>query len=384
MSKEVKYYGFEEILKKLNLYHDFNNKHEYLPHVFNHKIEEFDFSWGEIIIPKKGIRETVMNALSKNTEKILDELKFLWIIPYKLDKISPITKQEISTYGNIYHNISLTFQYDKTWKWGEITNTIEECCFFILEYAKDIGDFYIITGKDNVQDFINQVIIPNQYGTRCEWASEILPAWTEPKPEHDSLTETYSEDYNAVDTDQIRFRNGRIYDPTLVNKNEESGKIAMIKDLDPNADILPDGVMIPKVSEYFFHEFRVLPRESKKEVLENLKNIIKSEDENEADIINPIIDTTSEIHARAESVKKDLIKLKDEDIRTGVKEELLKESNIKRNCYEESEKDVIREHDPLSKIADPTTMIMCIQKACDETSRHPTNPSPESVPKDDK
>ena len=45
MSKEVKYYDFVEILKKLNLYHEFNNKHEYLPQVFNHKIEEFDFSW---------------------------------------------------------------------------------------------------------------------------------------------------------------------------------------------------------------------------------------------------------------------------------------------------------------------------------------------------
>ena len=149
MSKEVKYYDFVEILKKLNLYHEFNNKHEYLPQVFNHKIEEFDFSWGEIIIPKKGIRETVTNVLSisKKTEILLDELKFLWIIPYKLDKVSPITNGKISTYGNIYQNISLTFRYDKIWKWGEITNSIEECCFFILEYAKDVGDFYVITGK---------------------------------------------------------------------------------------------------------------------------------------------------------------------------------------------------------------------------------------------
>lgn len=307
MSKEVKYYDFVEILKKLKLYHVFNNKHEYLPHVFDHKIEEFDFSWGEIIIPKKGIRETVENVLSisKKTEILLDELKFLWIIPYKLDKVSPITNGKISTYGNIYQNISLTFRYDKTWKWGEITNSIEQCCFFILEYAKDVGDFYVITGADNVQDFINQVIIPNQYGTRCAWASEVLNAWSKPKPEDDSLIKTDSENEEVNNTYQLhlsdgtihdpilinKIRNGIIYEPTFIKNRDESGKTDT-PEPDSNADILHDGVMIPKVCDYFFDEFRALPRESKREVLENLKNIIESEDENE-ETENAVLDEIS-------------------------------------------------------------------------------------------
>lgn len=375
MSKEVKYYNFEEILKKLNLYHDFNNKHEYLPQVFNHKIEEFDFSWGEIIIPKKGIRETVMNALSKKAEIVLNELKFIWIIPYKLDKISPITKHEISTYGNIYQNISLTFRHDKILKWGEITNSLEECCFFILEYAKDIGDFYVITGKDNVQDFINQVIIPNQYGTKCEWASEILPAMIAPKAEDDSLTENDSEYHKAIDPDQLHFHNGRIYDPEIVNKNELEGKsIQMVKEPDVNANILPDGIMIPKVSDYFFDEFRALSPESKREVLENLKNIIESEDENEADVINPIIDASAEIHALAESVKKD------EDIYKGIKgviedikhgEDIITKSIRSMIDNDEIEKPVLDEISKRWEIY------------FDTDASHPTNPCPESVPKDD-
>ena len=333
MSKEVKYYGFEEILKKLNLYHDFNNKHEYLPQVFNHKIEEFDFSWGEIIIPKKGIRETVMNALSKNAEKILDELKFLWIIPYKLDKISPITKREISTYGNIYHNISLTFRYDKTWKWGEITNTIEECCFFILEYAKDIGDFYIITGKDNVQDFINQVIIPNQYGTRCEWASEILPACVKPKSEDDPLPDT-----------EIK----------IVNKNEESGKTIVAKVPD---GVLPDG--------YCF---------------QNQKNIIKYEDEDKVDAIKATVDVNAELAAMVESVKNELAKQLTEDLfRDFIKfnkhgEDLITKSVQTTNDVDETEKDVL----DVDKINEKWKLYF------DADASHPTNPCSESVPKDDK
>lgn len=364
MSKEVKYYNFEEILKKLNLYHDFNNKHEYLPQVFNHKIEEFDFSWGEIIIPKKGIRETVMNALSKNTEKILDELKFLWIIPYKLDKISPIINQEISTYGNIYQNISLTFRYDKTWKWGEITNSIEECCFFILEYAKDIGDFYIITGKDNVQDFINQVIIPNQYGTRCGWASEILPAWT--KSEDDPLTETYSEDYDAIDINKLRFRNGRIYNPEFVNKNVLDGKsIQMVKEPDTKADVLPDGIMIPKVSDGFFDEFRALCADSKIEVLKNLLNIIKTE--NEVDVINSVNDTSEKIHEVVESVKNVLAKQLNEDIKRDI--DLMTNSvQCTNDCDETENVALINKKWKLYFNADAS---------------HPTNPCSESVPKDE-
>lgn len=309
----------------------------------------------------------------------MDELKFLWIIPYKLDKISPIMNREISTYGNIYQNISLTFRYDKTWKWGEITNSIEECCFFILEYAKDIGDFYIITGKDNVQDFINQVIIPNQYGTRCEWASEILPALIGPKQEHCPLTETYSGDYNPVDINQLRFRNGRIYDTEFVNKYELEGKtLQTVKEPDANADVLPDGIMIPKVSDGFFDEFRALCTDSKIEVLKNLLNIIKTE--NEVDIINSINDASAEIHEVSESVKNELIKQHSEELYSGLMElcEDIKhgEDPITKSVRNEMEEETE------NAVLDGISKRWKLYFGADAS--HPTNPCPESVPKDDK
>ena len=385
---------------------------------------------GEIIIPKKGIRETVTNVLSisKKTEILLDELKFLWIIPYKLDKVSPITNGKISTYGNIYQNISLTFRYDKIWKWGEITNTIEECCFFILEYAKDVGDFYVITGKNNVQDFINEVIIPNQYGTRCAWASEVLDAWSKPNPEDDSLVKTDSEneevnnqviipnkyrtrslwaspeDDSLIKTDSEneeannayqlhlsdgkiydpicinKIRNGRIYEPTFIKNSDESGKTDTAKEQDSNADILPDGVMIPKVSDYFFDEFMALSRESKREVLENLKNIIDSEDENEDDVMKSIIEADAEIRAQAESVKKELIREKYEDTIKSLKEAIEDVKHVE-DTIKKSIQIMIKNDETGKSVLDEISKKWKLY--FNANASHPTNPCTECIPKDD-
>ena len=351
---------------------------------------------GEIIIPKKGIRETVTNALSisKKTEILLDELKFLWIIPYKLDKVSPITNGKISTYGNIYQNISLTFRYDKIWKWGEITNTIEECCFFILEYAKDVGDFYVITGKNNVQDFINEVIIPNQYGTRCAWASEVIDAWSKPNPEDDSLVKTDSENEEANNTYQLhlsdgkiydpicinKIRNGRIYEPTFIKNSDESGKTDTAKEQDSNADILPDGVMIPKVSDYFFDEFMALSRESKREVLENLKNIIDSEDENEDDVMKSIIEADAEIRAQAESVKKELIREKYEDTIKSLKEAIEDVKHVE-DTIKKSIQIMIKNDETGKSVLDEISKKWKLY--FNANASHPTNPCTECIPKDD-
>ena len=208
------------------------------------------------------------------------------------------------------------------------------------------------------------MIIPNQYGTRCAWASDVIDAWSKPNQEDDSLAKTDSENEEANNTYQLhlsdgkiydpirinKIRDGRIYEPTFIKNSDESGKTDTAKEQDSNADILPDGVMIPKVSDYFFDEFMALSRESKREVLENLKNIIDSEDENEDDVMKSIIEADAEIRAQAESVKKELIREKDEDTIKSLKEAIedvkhgedtIKKSIQTMNNNDEIEKSVL-------------------------------------------
>lgn len=148
---EEKYYSFQNILEFLSFDYEFEKQNRKYP--FNRGKEEVTFSWGQILIPKYGIREMVQNKVSDIKETPITELKMMYQIPFLVDgKVGVINK-----------NISLSFRYDKQYKYGDITKSIYECCFWILENAIRTNDFYIIK-DDMVQEFFSYYVINNQWG----------------------------------------------------------------------------------------------------------------------------------------------------------------------------------------------------------------------------
>lgn len=109
---------------------------------------------GQVIIPKYGIREMVQNKISDINEKPLSEIKMIYSIPFSINGES---------FGSIYKNISLTFRYDKEYKYGDINKSIYEVCFWILDRAITTNDFYIIS-EDIVQEFMSYCVCCNQWG----------------------------------------------------------------------------------------------------------------------------------------------------------------------------------------------------------------------------
>lgn len=149
---EDKYYSFQDILKFIGFDYEFNKKNPEFP--FWKGRENVEFSWGQILIPKNGIREMVKNKIADINEKPLSEINMIYSIPYRTYN---------NRFGAIYQNISLTFRYDKQYKYGDINKSIYEVCFFILERAIKTNDFYIIT-CDDVQQFMSYYIMNNQCG----------------------------------------------------------------------------------------------------------------------------------------------------------------------------------------------------------------------------
>ena len=148
---EYKYYSFQKILEFLGFDYEFENENRNYP--FNRGKEEVTFSWGQILIPKYGIREIVQNKISDIKETPITELKMMYQIPFLVD----------GKVGIINKNISLSFRYDKQYKYGDITKSIYECCFWILENSTRTNDFYVIK-EDMVQDFFSYCVINNQWG----------------------------------------------------------------------------------------------------------------------------------------------------------------------------------------------------------------------------
>jgi hypothetical protein len=168
MKSEEKYYNFQEILKFLNFDYEFEKKDRY---PFNAKKEDVTFSWGQIIIPKYGIWDMVNNKISNNQEKPISEIKMMYVIPF-----CETSKENIKC-GSVNKNISLTFRYDKEYKYGDVTKSIYEVCFWILEHAIKTNGFYIIT-DDMVQEFMSYCVINNQWGlgslTVCSPCNETM------------------------------------------------------------------------------------------------------------------------------------------------------------------------------------------------------------------
>ena len=153
---EKKYYNLSGILKFLGFDYQFERKSDY---PFNRNPENIEFSWGQILIPKKGIKEMVQNKISDINERPLKELVMMYQIPF-IEK----SKNDTSYHtGVINQDITLSFRYDKEYKYGDINKSIYECCFYILENAARTNDFFIIS-DDVLFDFFSYYIIDNQWG----------------------------------------------------------------------------------------------------------------------------------------------------------------------------------------------------------------------------
>lgn len=156
MEKEKKYYDMDAIFDFLGFDDKFANKEDY---PFNRPRENVTFSWGQIIIPKTGIHEVVQNKISDIKELPINEIKMLYQIPFIVDEV----KWKEHETGIINQNISLTFRYDKEWKYGDINKSIYETCFYILENAIETNDFFIIS-DESIFPFFSYYVIDNQWG----------------------------------------------------------------------------------------------------------------------------------------------------------------------------------------------------------------------------
>lgn len=152
--EDKKYYDMEDIFNFLGFNREFERKEIY---PFNRKPENLLFSWGQILIPRQGIREMVQNKISDIKEQPLKEIKMMYQVSF-VDNTFDEPKS-----GIINQDISLTFRYDKAYKYGDIHKSIYEVCFYIFENAKFTNDFYILT-DDMLFTFFSYYIIDNQWG----------------------------------------------------------------------------------------------------------------------------------------------------------------------------------------------------------------------------
>lgn len=152
MDNEIIYYDFQDILKIIGIDRKFEKETKVFP--FSRGKENVTFSWGQILIPEYGIREIVQNKISDIDEKPIDKIGMIYIIPYLTDQ---------NSFGIINQDISLSFMYDKEFKYGKIKKSIYEVCFYILEHSKLTNNFYIIHSV-YVQDFLSRFVFNNQWG----------------------------------------------------------------------------------------------------------------------------------------------------------------------------------------------------------------------------
>ena len=78
MSEEIKYYNFENTIKWLNFAYFLRNEFP-----FNRKdLENIKTGWGMLIIPRKGILETIEAKLGNKEEMPLKEIVMLFQLPF--------------------------------------------------------------------------------------------------------------------------------------------------------------------------------------------------------------------------------------------------------------------------------------------------------------
>ena len=154
MEENKKYYNFNDILDFLCFNYKFDTKDGY---PFNRNPEDITFQWGQILIPKTGIREVVMNKISDIKDLPIKEIVMEYQIPFILNDGKEYE------FGIINQDLSLSFRYDKQYKYGDINKSIYETCFYIYDNAMMTNDFYILS-DDNIFPFMSYYVIDNQWG----------------------------------------------------------------------------------------------------------------------------------------------------------------------------------------------------------------------------
>ena len=156
MKEEAKYYNFKDLTEWLNFAYFLRKEFP-----FNRgDLENIKCNWGMLIIPREGIEKTIQNKISDVEGCPLKELKMLYQLPFEYK----------GSVGVINKDITLTFRYDKTFKYGEINKSIYECCYFIKEYARRSNNFYILD-NEFIFEFMSYFVINNQWGLGAEFVS---------------------------------------------------------------------------------------------------------------------------------------------------------------------------------------------------------------------
>lgn len=153
MNNELTYYSFQDILNFIGI--DYQFREDNMEYPFNRGKENVTFGWGQILIPAYGIKAMVENKILDIKDKPIKEIKMMYQIPF--------VENGTNRSGIINQNIQLEWRYDKVWKYGDITSSIYEVCYWILMHSDKTNDFYIIK-DDMIQEFFSYCIIPNQWG----------------------------------------------------------------------------------------------------------------------------------------------------------------------------------------------------------------------------
>lgn len=155
MNEKYKYQSFQDILRFIGFDYFFSDDNKHRKYPFNRGADKVVFSWGQIIIPKYGIKEMVQNKISDIEEKPIEKIAMMYQIPF--------TEEDTNKAGVINQDISLQWRYDKTYKYGEISKSIYEVCYWITTHSIETNDFFLVY-EDMVQECFSTCIVPNQWG----------------------------------------------------------------------------------------------------------------------------------------------------------------------------------------------------------------------------
>ena len=79
--EEFKFYSYNKILDFLGIKYDFQNENN-KDYPYNRNIEDIDFMYGYIVIPRYGIEKIVQNKISDIKEEVLDKITMLVQLPF--------------------------------------------------------------------------------------------------------------------------------------------------------------------------------------------------------------------------------------------------------------------------------------------------------------
>lgn len=98
MNEKYNYQSFQDILRFIGFDYFFNDDNKHRKYPFYNGADKVVFSWGQIIIPKYGIKEMVQNKISDIQEKPIEKIAMMYQIPF--------TVEDTNKAGVINQNIS--------------------------------------------------------------------------------------------------------------------------------------------------------------------------------------------------------------------------------------------------------------------------------------